>query len=349
MNGLLLKGINSFSITFSKLKSVWLMVMIIPLLILVFDAEKFNTILLFALNALLGTIPFIFFAVILVAYLKASGAESMVSKAFKGKEVRTIFIATLVGGLAPFCSCEVIPFIASMLMLGVPLSAVMAFWLSSPLIDPPALLITAGALGWDYAIGKTISALSLGLFGGFGIYFLTKFGMFATPLKKKNYSSCSSSCDTKDPFNQQTIWKFWKNSERVKIFRFEFTSNGLFLLKWLSFAYLLEAIMVTYMSAQVIGNFLGGEGLFSIIMGALAGVPAYLNSYAAPALVSGLLEQGLSAGGAMAFLVGGAISSIPAMTAVWSLVNRSIFIAYLTFGLSGAILCGIFFQVYINL
>ncbi|MDP7541245.1 MAG: permease, partial [Candidatus Pelagibacter bacterium] len=111
----------------------------------------------------------------------------------------------------------------------------------------------------------------------------------------------------------------------------------------------LEAMMVTYISAQTIGNFLGGEGLFSIIMGALAGVPAYLNSYAAPAIVSGLLEQGLSAGGAMAFLVGGAISSIPAMTAVWSLVNRSTFIAYLTFGLGGAILCGIFFQVYINL
>ncbi len=162
-------------ITFTKLKSVWLMVITIPLLILVFDAEKFNIIILFALKALSDTIPFILFAVTLVAYLKASGAESMVSKAFKGKEVRTIFIATLVGGLTPFCSCEVIPFIASMLALGVPLSAVMAFWLSSPLIDPPALLITAGALGWDYAIGKTISALSLGVFGGFGIYFLTKF------------------------------------------------------------------------------------------------------------------------------------------------------------------------------
>ena len=146
-------------ITFTKLKSVWLMVIIIPLLILVFDAEKFNIIILFALKALSDTIPFILFAVTLVAYLKASGAESMVSKAFKGKEVRTIFIATLVGGLAPFCSCEVIPFIASMLALGVPLSTVMAFWLSSPLIDPPPLLITAGALGWDYAIGKTISAL----------------------------------------------------------------------------------------------------------------------------------------------------------------------------------------------
>ena len=349
MNDLSLKRTNLFNCTLSKLKSVWLMVIIIPLLILIFDAEKFNTILLFALNALLGTIPFILFAVSLVAYLKASGAESIVSKMFKGKEIRTIFIATLVGGLAPFCSCEVIPFIASMLALGVPLSAVMAFWLSSPLIDPAALLITAGALGWDYAIGKTISALVLGLIGGFGIYFLTKFGLFKTPLKKKNDQGSNSCCNTKDPFNQETIWKFWRNSDRIKVFTFEFTSNGLFLLKWLSFAYLLEAMMVTYMSAQVIGNFLGGDGLFSIVMGALAGVPAYLNSYAAPALVSGLLEQGLSAGGAMAFLVGGAISSIPAMTAVWSLVNRSTFIAYLTFGLGGAILCGLLFQFYINL
>ena len=48
----------------------------------------------------------------------------------------------------------------------------------------------------------------------------------------------------------------------------------------------------------------------------------------------------------MAFLVGGAISSIPAMTAVWSIVNRSIFIAYLTFGIGGAIICGIFYQIY---
>ena len=48
----------------------------------------------------------------------------------------------------------------------------------------------------------------------------------------------------------------------------------------------------------------------------------------------------------MAFLVGEAISSIPAMTAVWSIVNLSIFIAYLTLGIGEAIICGIFYQIY---
>ena len=64
--------------------------------------------------------------------------------------------------------------------------------------------------------------------------------------------------------------------------------------------------------------------------------------------MSGLLDQVLSKGRAMAFLVGGDISSIPAMTAVWSIVNRSTFIADLTFGIGGAIICGIFFQIYSN-
>ncbi|MBT4113390.1 MAG: permease [Flavobacteriaceae bacterium] len=346
MKSLILKNINNVNF---KIKNVWTLVFLIPLSILIIIPENFNSILTFALKALMGTIPFILFAVSLVAYLKATGAESLVSKAFKGNEVRTIFIATLVGGLAPFCSCEVIPFIASMLALGVPLSAVMAFWLSSPLIDPPALLITASSLGWDYAIAKTISALTIGLIGGFGIYFLAKLGMFTSPLKEQNRSSSGSCCDTKDPFNQELVLKFWNNSERTKVFRDEFKTNGLFLLKWLSLAYLIEALMVQFMSAQIIGSFLSGDGLSSIVIGAFIGVPAYLNSYAAPAIVSGLIEQGLSAGGAMAFLVGGAISSIPAMTAVWSLVNRSTFIAYLTFGLGGAILCGLLFQFYINL
>jgi len=331
-----------------QFKSAWTLVFLIPFFIFIFIPQDFNSIIIFASQALIGTLPFILFAVSLIAYLKASGAESLVAKAFKGKEVRTIFIATLVGGLAPFCSCEVIPFIASMLVLGVPLSAVMAFWLSSPLIDPPALLITASALNWDYAIAKTLSALAIGLIGGFGIYFLTKFGMFTNPLKPQTQSGCGSCCDTQDPFNQELVLKFWNKTERVNIFKHEFITNGLFLLKWLSLAYLIEALMVQFMSAQFIGNFLSSDGLSSIIIGAFAGVPAYLNSYAAPAIVSGLIEQGLSAGGAMAFLVGGAISSIPAMTAVWSLVNRSTFIAYLVFGFGGAILCGIAFQFYIN-
>ena len=84
-----------------------------------------------------------------------------------------------------------------------------------------------------------------------------------------------------------------------------------------------------------------------VVIGALVGAPAYLNSYAAPALVAGLMEQGMSAGAAMAFMVAGAVSSVPAMAAVWSLVKRSVFLAYMGFGIAGAIGIGGVFALFV--
>ena len=48
---------------------------------------------------------------------------------------------------------------------------------------------------------------------------------------------------------------------------------------------------------------------------------------------------------AMAFMVAGAVSSIPAMAAVWSLVRRDVFASYLGLGLVGAMVSGILFQL----
>ena len=92
-------------------------------------------------------------------------------------------MAALLGGLSPFCSCEVIPFIAALLAVGAPLSAIMAFWLASPLMDPAMFLITSGTLGFDFAIAKTIAAVAIGLGGGFFVKALSGSMLFADPLK----------------------------------------------------------------------------------------------------------------------------------------------------------------------
>jgi len=325
------------------LRSVWGLIGLILLSVLVIDPANVQGIVTTAVNALLGTAPYILVAVLLIAWLKASGAETMIARAFQGRETRMIFLAALFGGLAPFCSCEVIPFIAGMLALGAPLSAVMAFWLSSPLIDPPTLFITASALGWDFAFGKMAGAVAVGLMGGFVTRLLVGQGLFADPLK--SYETGGSCCSKSTPFEGQTVWRFWTEDERVQTFKEQTLSNGIFLLKWLTFAYLLQGLLVTYIPANLIGAAVGGEGVLPIVIGALVGAPAYLNSYAAPPLVAGLMEQGMSAGAGMAFMMAGAVSCIPAMAAVWSLVKAPVFAAYVVFGIGGAILVGIGFSL----
>ena len=170
--------------------SVWLLAASMPLAVLVLDSSNFTNVITTAASALIGTLPYIAIAVLLIAYLKASGAESHVARAFEGREYRMIVLAAIMGGLAPFCSCEVIPFIAGLLAVGAPLSAVMAFRLSSPLIDPPTLLITASTLGWPFAISKAIAAVGLGLFGGFLVSAMIRVGMFTEPLRPESVASC---------------------------------------------------------------------------------------------------------------------------------------------------------------
>lgn len=320
----------------------WTLVVLMALGVALLDPGNLAAVLTFAAKALAGTAPYIAFAVALIAYLKAAGAETMVAEAFKGRESRMIVMAALFGGLAPFCSCEVIPFIAALLALGAPLSAVMAFWLSSPLIDPPTLLITAAALGWPFAIGKAVIAVALGLFGGFALKAALSLGGFAEPLKAVQAKGCG--CGP-SPLSGKPVWTFWGEAPRRAVFASEARTNGLFLLKWLSFAYMIEALLVSYVPAEVIATVVGGPGIVPIITAALVGMPAYLNGYVAPALLAGLMDQGMTAGAAMAFMTAGAVSSIPAMAAVWSLVKPQVFAVYLGLGLVGAIVGGVVFQM----
>ncbi|WP_170783040.1 permease [Ruegeria lacuscaerulensis] len=324
------------------IKTPWAVILVLLIGVAVLDPANWTEVVTFAGKALAHTGQYILFAVLLLSYLKATGAEVMVARAFEGRETRMIFLAALFGGLAPFCSCEVIPFIAGLLALGAPLSAVMAFWLSSPLIDPPTLLITAGALGWPFAIGKAVAAVALGLFGGFVVRALMRGGAFAEPLRVYKPAGCCG-CGPKQ--DEKPVWAFWKEPERRTRFRAEFVQNGMFLLKWLALAYVLEALLVSYVPADLIARVVGGEGIVPIVIAALVGMPAYLNSYVAPPLLAGLTEQGMSAGAAMSFMIAGAVSSIPAMAAVWSLVKPRVFATYLGLGITGAIIAGVIFQM----
>jgi len=345
MNESVLNVRSSVSQNYRKLLSPWALIALIIALIIMLVPEHAEELLSFAAQALAFTLPYILFAVVLIGMLKATGAEHALAIAFQGKEYCMIVLASLFGGLAPFCSCEVIPFVAGLIAAGAPLSAIMAFWLSSPLIDPPTLFITAAALGWHFAIAKAVFAVGIGLLGGMIIVSFNRAGFLHAPAKANSITSC---CSCGPAFgSNKPYWKFWQESERIDVFKSVAQENTLFLVKWLTLAYLLESLMIAYVPAEVIGSVVGGEGIFPIVISAIIGAPAYLNSYIAPPLVAGLIEQGMSNGAGMAFMISGAVSSIPAMIGVYSLVRLPVFISYIGLGFLGAVVSGVLFMMVI--
>ena len=326
-----------------RIDKAWLAVLVIPLLVLVFDPPQFWPTLIFASAAMGDTGIFIIIAITLVAYVKATGAETLLAKAFEGNQVRMILFAALLGGLSPFCSCEVIPFIAALLAVGAPLAAVMAFWLASPLMDPAMFMITWGELGLDFAIGKTIAAVSLGLMGGYITMALARSPVFADPLREK--PQVGGCCGVKAPFQGKPVWNFWGEADRRVMFRDTWVENALFLFKWLLIAYLFEALMVHYVPAEMIASTLGGTGIGTIALASVVGMPAYLNGYAAVGLLGGLIEQGMAPGAAMSFVIAGGVSCIPAAIAVWALVKPRVFAAYIGIAFVGAIIAGLLWNL----
>ena len=215
----------------SRVDRVWLAIAALVLPVVLLDISRLGNVLIFAARALAGTLPFITFAVLAIAYLKATGAENLLSRAFEGNPARMIVLAALLGGLSPFCSCEVIPFIAALLAAGAPLGAVMAFWLASPLMDPAMFAITTGAISLEFALAKTIAAVALGMFGGFGTLLLSRTAVFANPLREK--PAVGGCCGVKAPFSDKPVWKFWSDRDRIAIFRHAGFENAAFLMAWM--------------------------------------------------------------------------------------------------------------------
>lgn len=323
--------------------AAWALVVLALVAPALLDPPQFPESLRFALEQFVNVLPFLVLAIVLAAYAKASGADAIIARAFSGHAALMVAMAALVGGLAPFCSCGVIPLIAALLAMGVPLPAVMAFWLSSPLMDPSMFVLTLGTLGAAFAVGKTAAAVGVGLFGGYALMALMRTGLFADPLRPGVGDGGCGASAVRSPGPVQ--WRIWNEQQRGRTFLQESARVFLFLGKWLLLAFLLESLLLAYIPAEWIAQFLGGGGIGGILLAALIGVPAYLNGYAALPLISGLVESGMDPGAAMAFLIAGGVSSVPAAIAVFALVRLPVFLSYFVLALIGAVLSGLLFTL----
>ncbi|MGH7095872.1 MAG: permease, partial [Stellaceae bacterium] len=297
------------------------------------------------------------------------GLDQFAAKTFKGRESRMIIVASVIGAALPFCSCGVIPLVAGLLGAGVPLAPVMAFWISSPLMDPTQFFIASGVLGIGFATAKMLSAVGMWMLSGFGTMMLIRAGwldapaalrisdmparsccgskpaVIAPPIK----SCCGSAKGAAEP-KSIVLWRFWTDAARAQRFLTTATSTGWFLVRWLAVAYALESLMVAWLPTHLVGQWLGvGAGPLAVPLAVALGFPVYLNSFAAIPFVSGLIGLGMSPATGLAFMLATSATGFPAMVAVWALVKPRAFALYLGFAVVGAIVAGYAYSAVLKL
>jgi uncharacterized membrane protein YraQ (UPF0718 family) len=118
-------------------------------------------------------------------------------------------------------------------------------------------------------------------------------------------------------------------------------------IKFMLLAWFVGALIRLYVPEDWITSTLGGENSWAIITASFLGIPVYTSNMAAMPLVGGLLAQGMHPGAALAFLIAGPTTTLPAMSAVWGIVNRRIFGLYIGFSLVGAVIFGYIFNLFL--
>lgn len=331
--------------------------------------------------------PWFLTSIILSVFIRALKLDKVIRKTFSAKVGTAILIATLVGAFSPFCSCTVVPIIAGLIMSGVPLAPIMAFWIASPSMDPEIFAFSVGLIGWPLAVARLVATLLLSLAAGYVTFALTNASPLAdilsgalrhrepvaVTLASPAMSPPLSMMETGKPetmsaisanpvegriisksqikvrevgWRQELVESFgrivWPDFVR------EVGRQSWLLGRWVLLAFLLEALITLYIPQENIAILLGNDSPFAVPLAALIGVPLYLNNFGALPIVAGLLDQGIQPGAAIAFLIAGPVTTIPAMTAVYGTVNNRVFILYVTIALFGAMIMGAFVNLFLG-
>lgn len=302
----------------------------------------------FVVLGMVHVMPIVVPGVVLAAWITASGASDRVAAVFRGRTVQTVVAATLVGAVLPVCGVTVLPLMAGLLAAGVPIAPIMAFWLASPITGPAMMSATVATLGWEFAVGKALAAIGLGLLGGSVTAVFACRDWALAPLRSNLIvgtlgGGCGGRGETSATFDP----RIWRTPARRARFLRECRSITRLILIVLIPAFAAEFLLNAWLEPDAVAGYVGQESAFAVPLAVIVGGPAYIDGYAALPLTRALLEHGMSSGAAMAFLVSGGVVSIWGAMAIFPVLRLKPFLLYLVLAALGSMLSGWIFGAFV--
>ena len=304
-----------------------------------------------------ATWPFLLLSVAAAATLTGYVGTERLGRLLRRRTGVAVGSAVGVATATPFCSCGTTAVALGMMATSAPWAPIVAFMVASPLTSPSELLLSAGLLGWPFALLFFGGTIVLGLGAGLVTHVAERAGWLTNQARMS--SSCSTaSCDTPTATVSGPpvlsmgpgaaaiteigpLWRRW----RLDAFAHEMVRSGrrmlLFFTAFTALGYLvIEAIPTSWLQGA-----LGGDSAWAIVVAALAGVPMYLNTEGSLPLLAGLMDGGMGPGPAMAFLITGAGTSLGAVTGMLVIARRRVVALTVGILLVGAVLLGLLAQM----
>lgn len=206
--------------------------------------------------------------------------------------------AVLLGIPLPLCSCGVIPAALQLKKDGAPDGAVLGFLIATPQTGVDSFFASASLLGWPFAAFKLISALMMGVFGGYGLQLRASPTNEEPELPKESLPEAQS---------------FAQTLGRAGTFMGELIDS---LALWLVLGVLISAALEAWIPSEFFRQ-LAQWGSGATIAAVLAlSLPLYVCATASVPIAAALVGQGLPLGAALIFLMAGPATNVATMGAI---------------------------------
>lgn len=324
----------------------------------------------FVANEVWSVLPAFTVSIALATLINVLQLDGLIRRAVEARVGLAVILATAVGALSPLCVCTMVPVTSGLLRSNVPLAPVMSFWIASPTMGPGTFALTVSMLGWPIAIARLIATLILGLGAGYLTVAMVRWGFLGDDVLRQPSSTttrrlpaiagasdakvgASSCCEPAAGSSCSVSSARTSIGHRLRAIPWPTAGRQMAVESWrlgiwLLLAFFLEALIVRHLPEAAIASVLGRGSRFAVVLAALIGIPLYLNNVAALPIVSGLLARGMQPGAAIAFLIAGPVTTVPAMSAVRSVATWRVFALYVGISLVGAVVLGLLTNIVIK-
>jgi uncharacterized protein len=324
-----------------------------------------NRVALDVLGALRHNWPYLLASVVIAAALSVYFGTDRLASWLRRRRWIAVAGAVLLATLTPFCSCGTTAMVLGMLATKTPWAPVVAFMVASPLTSPSELMLSVGLFGWSFALLYFVGAAALGLAAGGVAGWVEDRGWLVGQARMRPVTTgCgdpaaaeSAACSGQAPEStgggsavatmtrvdtgtRASVATRLARRYGLRALALESVRLGRRILAYFLAYSAIAYLVLELVPARSLVNLLGGDAVWSVPLAALVGIPVYITSEGSLPMVAALMSGGLGAGAAMAFLITGAGTSIPAISGALIIARRRVVGLVVALLFAGAVVLG---------
>lgn len=269
--------------------------------------------------------PYVLAGSVLGELLKLTSWTFIVSSFGRKFPTGSLLIVSLIGMASPICTFGTVPFVINMYKSGLPIRIAVSFLVSSTLMNPQLFLYTWGGISHKMALLRVATGLTAAVLAGYiaGIF----------PEEK------IINKDIRLNLHKEKCEKY--KTKSIKETAAGIYNNLLFVSYYMLIGMFISAFVNEFVPTQLITSVFSGEGIASVIVSAIMGIPLYACGGGVIPFVKELINSGMGEGAALAFLLTGPATRISALASLSGIMKTQAVVSYVLFILIIAIFAGI--------